>query len=162
MVIHTPSKASVLIFCRIYGPSHHPQGSVGWDMMYKWPWMGCHIFHMSCGDVRMVSHAWDVTYTQRRPPSRPHITKDVGQSFAGFANHYANPFHMSCGYVRTVSHVWDVTYTQRRPPSRPHITKDVGQSFAGFANHYANPREVWIVMRGSVTMDGLTYMSHVS
>ena len=33
------------IICRI--PSH-PQGGMGYDVRYKWTWMGYHTFHMSC------------------------------------------------------------------------------------------------------------------
>ena len=29
-------------------PASHPQGGVGCDMSYKWPWMGYYPFHMSC------------------------------------------------------------------------------------------------------------------
>ena len=40
-------------------------------------------------------------------------------------------------------------------------TKYVGQGFSGFANHQGIPREVWVVIRGLVAMDGLAFISHV-
>ena len=70
--------------CRI--PSH-PHGGVGYDMRYKWTWMGCHIFQISCGCIGKVSQAWDVTHTLGCPPSRPQTTNTMGQYFAGFADH---------------------------------------------------------------------------
>ena len=57
--------------CRI--PSH-PQGGVEYEMRYKWPWMGCHTFQISCGYMGKVSQAWDVTHTLGCPPSRPQTT----------------------------------------------------------------------------------------
>ena len=49
MVHHTPSKASGQRFHRIWKSTYHPQGCVGCDMMYNWPWMSYHAFHISCG-----------------------------------------------------------------------------------------------------------------
>ena len=70
--------------CRI--PSH-PHGGVGYDMRYKWTWMGCHIFQISCGCIGKVSQAWDVTYTLGCHPSRPQTTNTIGHYLAGFADH---------------------------------------------------------------------------
>jgi hypothetical protein len=69
----------------------HPHGGVGCDVRYKWTWMCCHTFQISCGYTRKVSQAWDVTHTLGCPPSMSLTTKAMGQDFAGFANHQTIP-----------------------------------------------------------------------
>ena len=99
------------------------------------------------------SHAWDVTYTQGYPPSRPHTTKYVGRGFAGFVNHQAIlrevwvvirgtschewvDKHFTCivdACMGKVLQAWDITHTHGCPPSRPQTSQDVGPGLSGSA-----------------------------
>ena len=110
MVHHTSSKASGPIFCRIYKPPHNPQGGLGCDTRYKWIWMGYHIFHMPCGGMRKVSHAWNVTDIHVCPPSRPQTTKYVGPGLVGSAKPPSHP-HGSVDCDTSISdHGWMAIY----------------------------------------------------
>ena len=100
----------------IYKPPSHHHGGVEYDTMYKWLWIGCHPFHMSCGCMGKVLKAWGVTYTHRCPTPRPQTTKAVGQDFAGELQ-TTKPFPGMCGLW-----LWyNVSVDMDGLPSFPHV-----------------------------------------
>ena len=90
-IIHHPRQVDQDFAGSASKPPHHPQGCGGLYDMYSRPWIGCHAFHISCGEISKVSHAWDVTYIQGCPPSRPQTTIYAGRGFVGFLNHQIIP-----------------------------------------------------------------------
>ena len=93
--------------------------------------------------------------------NRHTIPRDVGDMIRCISGHGWVTIHFTWLVESWERYAWDVTYIQRCPPSRPQTTKYNGQGFSGFANHQAIPSEVWVVMLGSVAMDGLTYIPHI-
>ena len=64
-------------------------GGVGFDVRYKWTWMSCCTFHISCECMGKISKVWDVTYMPGSYSSRPQTSEVIVQDFAGPANHQA-------------------------------------------------------------------------
>ena len=179
IVHHTPSNARVTWFYRISEPPRHPQEGVGCAMRYKWPWMDCHAFHVSCECMLKVLQAWDVTHTCGCPPSRQQTTKDLDQAFAGSANHQAIFSEVLDVMQCTSGHIWFATHStclvymdkflqpwntinrlKCRPPKQ-HITQAVGPYFAGSAKppwHYHDGVYCYIK---PPSMDVLSPIPHV-